>query len=663
MATSTTSLGTGREAGPRLRDLDGEQFEARYGCDRFTATVLTNRCRYVAAHMANQVRSHAFSPVIRDGSDLCAMVSGPAELGYAMAAVSETMPLFYGSIPDAVRIVIDEYGADEIEPGDVLIVNDYYRVGTHLNDACLMRPVFLDGRIVAVVTIRAHFLDMGGIVLGGFEVQKRTTWEDGLRIPPTLLFSKGRPVKSTLKLLYDNTRLGYLCIPDIMTEVKALELGASLLEETIRRYGFGAFVGAVRYSCDVAGEAIAIGLRSLPDGVYEGEDWLDGDGFPDPPEYKVRVKITKIGDRAEVDLRGSSNATRSAINGAWPDIKTALSYAFKSVLDPTTPVTSGTLRNIDIVVPPDALFNVSPPKPCQMYFLVVYTMVHATYKALHDALGERAVATGFVTASASGHGMRPDGIEGSLVDSAGPTVMGAWGATRHGDADSSQQSPLGNLIGSGVEPHELAGPVMWVSSDYVPDSAGAGTHRGGSAIMSDTLWRVPAAHTMQLLFHARRPTAGGGVYGGKSGPTTTAWIFDGEVSDFGTVLPELPATLHGDFYREATPFGGVVNQETHEVDPNGEYVLLLEKLPRQAGALVRVMTAAGGGWGDPWQRDPELVKRDVRDEYVTIEGAARDYGVVVVGDVRHPEQLAVDTAATEALRAGRRDGVDDQPAT
>jgi N-methylhydantoinase B len=153
------------------------------------------------------------------------------------------------------------------------------------------------------------------------------------------------------------------------------------------------------------------------------------------------------------------------------------------------------------------------------------------------------------------------------------------------------------------------------------------------------------------------------VYGGKSGPTTTAWIFDGEVSDFGTVLPELPATLHGDFYREATPFGGVVNQETHEVDPNGEYVLLLEKLPRQAGALVRVMTAAGGGWGDPWQRDPELVKRDVRDEYVTIEGAARDYGVVVVGDVRHPEQTAVDTAATEALRAGRRDGVDDRPAT
>jgi N-methylhydantoinase B len=650
---TTTPIAPPGLDGARLRDLDGEQFEARYGCDRFTATMLTNRCRYVAAHMANQVRSHAFSPVIRDGSDLCAMVSGPAELNYAMAAVSETMPLFYGSIPDAVRIVIEEYGAHELEPGDVLIVNDYYRVGTHLNDACLMRPIFRDGQIVAVVTIRAHFLDMGGIALGGFEVTKKTTWEDGLRIPPMLVVSKGKPVTSVLKLLYDNTRLGFLCVPDIMTEIKALELGASLLEETIDRYGVDAYTGAVRYACDVSAEAMAEGLRSLPDGVYEGEDWLDGDGLPDSPEYSVKVRITKVGDRAEVDLRGSSGPTRTAINGAWPDVKTGLAFALKTLLDPTTPVSSGTLRNVDVIVPPSAIFNVGPPVPCQMYFLVVYTMVHAAYRALNPVLGERAVATGFVTASASGHGRRPDGLDGSLVDSAGPAVIGAWGATRHGDADSAQQSPLGNLIDGGVEIHELRGPIIWAASDYVPDSGGAGTYRGGSAIVHDTLWRVPAAHDMQLLHHARRPTAGGGVNGGRSGPTTVAWIFDGEISELGTTLPELPSVSHGELYRQATPLGGVVDPDTHEPDPDGELVVLQGKLPRRAGALVRVLAAAGGGWGDPWARDPELVKRDVRDEYVTIEGAARDYGVVIVGDLRRPEQLEVDVEATNALRTGR----------
>ena len=482
----------------------------------------------------------------------------------------------------------------------MLIVNDYYRVGTHLNDACLMRPIFRDGQIVAVVTIRAHFLDMGGIALGGFEVTKKNTWEDGLRIPPMLVVSKGKPVTSVLKLLYDNTRLGFLCVPDIMTEIKALELGASLLEETIDRYGVAAYTGAVRYACDVSAEAMAEGLRSLPDGVYEGEDWLDGDGLPDSPEYSVKVRITKVGDRAEVDLRGSSGPTRTAINGAWPDVKTGLAFALKTLLDPTTPVSSGTLRNVDVIVPPSAIFNVGPPVPCQMYFLVVYTMVHATYRALNPVLGERAVATGFITASASGHGRRPDGLDGSLVDSAGPAVIGAWGATRHGDADAAQQSPLGNLIDGGVEIHELSGPVIWAASDYVPDSGGAGTHRGGSAILHDMLWRVPAAHDMQLLHHARRPTAGGGVNGGHAGPTTAAWLFDGEISELGTTLPELPSVTHGEFYRQATPLGGVVDPDTHEADPGGELVVGQGKLPRRVGALVRVLAAGGGGWGDPW---------------------------------------------------------------
>lgn len=183
-----------------LRDLDPAEFEASYDCDRFTATVLRNRLRYIAAHMANQVRTHSFSPVIRDASDMCTTVSGPPELDFPMAPVSETMPLFYGSIPDAVRIVVDEYGLDELEPGDVLMINDYYRVGTHLNDVCLTRPVFVDGKVVAAVTVRAHFADIGGIVMGGFEATKRSIWEDSLRIPPMLVCRAGELVASVLDL-------------------------------------------------------------------------------------------------------------------------------------------------------------------------------------------------------------------------------------------------------------------------------------------------------------------------------------------------------------------------------------------------------------------------------------------------------------------------------
>ncbi len=636
-----------------LRDLDSAAFLARYDCDRFTATVLRNRFRYITAHMANQVRTHAFSPVIRDASDLCTMISGPVELGFPMVSVSETMPLFYGSIPDAVKLVIDEYGIDQLVPGDVIIVNDYYRVGTHLNDVCLIRPVFMDGAIVAAVTVRAHFLDMGGIVMGGFEATKRNIWEDGLRIPPMLICHASEPVKATLSLLYANTRLPQLCVPDLITEMKALEMAEANLIETIERYGHAAYTGAVRYACDASAEAMAEGLRTIPDGVYEGEGHIDGDGFTGSPEYAIRVKITKIGDRAEVDLHGTSGPSPSAVNGAWPDIKTGIAYALKSVLDPHTPVTSGTLRNVDIVVPPNIICNANPPAACQLYFILVYAMIHAVYDALNLVLGARAIGIGYITGTPNAIGRRPDGIDG-LIGGAGPSIIGAWGATRHGDADSSQQSVLGNLIGAGVELYERESPVLWVSSDYVPDSGGAGEHRGGAAILYDIMYRVPAEHRMQLLFHARRPAAGGGVMGGKPGPTTTAWLFDGDMTEGGTRLPEWPMTLHDPLYRNAIPYGGMVNPATHEIDPEGELVVFSSAKSLQAGAVARVLNAGGGGWGSPWKRDPALVLRDVRDAYVSVEGARRDYGVVLTGNPDRPELLAIDQAKTAACRKSNR---------
>src|SRR5260221_5428661 len=163
----------------RLRNLGEDEFRQRYDCDRFTATVLGNRFRYVVAHMSNMVIWHAFSPILKDAADMCGMLSGPPSLGFPMAAVSETLPLFYGSIPDAVRIALTEHGIDQLQPRDLLLVNDAYRVGTHPNDICCMRPVFYRGELVSVVSIRAHLQDIGGIVRGGGEVTKRNTFEDG----------------------------------------------------------------------------------------------------------------------------------------------------------------------------------------------------------------------------------------------------------------------------------------------------------------------------------------------------------------------------------------------------------------------------------------------------------------------------------------------------
>jgi N-methylhydantoinase B len=585
----------------RLRDLSDEEFASRYDCDRFTATVVANKLRYAASHMAKLYMTQAFSPFIHDGGDMCGILSGPADLGYPMISFSETNPLFYGSIPDAVPIAIEEYGRDRLQPGDVILVNDYYRVGTHLNDACTVRPFFYDGELLGAITIKAHLVDIGGAVMGGFELTKRTIYEDGLRLGPTLLYSAEAPVEATFNLVYDNSRAGDVIIPDLRSQCAALARADGLMTEMIDRYGVEAYVGTVRYVCDASAEAMGDALGALPDGVYEGEDFLDGDGLPDSPEYSVRARITKVGDRAEFDLRGSSGPSRTSINCTWADVKTGVSMALKLLLDPHASVTDGTLRNIDVVVPERSIVNAMPPTACQYYWEVVMTIQHAIFNALNPVLGAGAVTAGTAPIVAQSYGHRPDGNEwnhaGYLLTNCGP-----WGATRHGDGDSGQQPVFSNLlVVGGVALFEVQGDVVLLASEYVPDTAGPGYYRGGAGSANDAMWRVPAEHRLSL-FHARRPMAGGGVFGGESGPTSAGWLFDAD-----TV-----AQLHPPF------------------------------IPMTLSSPVYAL-----------ERDPDKVCRDVRDEYVTFGGAARNYGVVIQGDLRHPEQIHVDTEGTAALRRER----------
>src|ERR1700712_434396 len=251
MAMSETLL---REA--LLRELTDDAFLARYDCDRFTASVLASRFRYIIEHVCNRFIEHAFSPVIRETTDMSATITGPPETGHAMPAVSQTLPIFYGSMPEAVRIALEEHGIDDLVEGDLLMVNDPYRVGTHLNDVCFIRPAFHQGRLIGAVTIRAHMLDMGGIAVGGFEVTKQDLYQDGMVFPPTLLFSAGKPVRSTFNLLLDNTRFGPVIIPDIQTINSSLALGEQLLAETIDRYGYDAYLGGIRYACDSSAETM-----------------------------------------------------------------------------------------------------------------------------------------------------------------------------------------------------------------------------------------------------------------------------------------------------------------------------------------------------------------------------------------------------------------------
>ncbi|MBV9817389.1 MAG: hydantoinase B/oxoprolinase family protein [Solirubrobacterales bacterium] len=644
---STVETGTQAEQ-PLLRDIPEDEFEARYGCDRFTATVLANRYRYTVEHMCAGLLSNAFSIILRDWYDFAATIAGPPRDNYSMPAVSNSLVLFLGTMTDAIRNTVQEYGPEKLRPGDVLMCNDPYRTGTHVNDVNFVRPIFHEEEIAGFVNLQAHMLDMGGVVPGGFSGTKRNVYENGVVIAPQLLYAEDRAVTSGWSLIFDNARFGDVLLPDIKTIYENLRLGERLLSETLERYGIRAFHGAMRYACDIAGEAMHHALRALPDGDYAGEDRIDCDGVDDEEEFTVRVTIRKRGGRAEVDLSGSSRQARTSINAGWLDAKTAVGVAFKFLIDRETPFTSATFRDIDIVLPDGSLVSALPPDGAIfLYWESTMPLVNAILRALEDAVGERAVGGDYGSLSIhSASGATADGTPWATMAQCGGE-HGPWGATSTGDADSYNVFYLANNIDPATEAIEADFPVLVMRKEYVADTAGAGYHRGGAAVLKDTLWTEGVEHYSSPM-HVKS-ASGFGVGGGGDGRNGAVWVFEPEAFDPSALIPDTPEAYAG-----TTPVAGVLDPETHALREDGEY-FFFARVPMwqtEPNTVFRYLTNGGGGWGNPFERDPERVKRDVRDGYVTIEGAERDYGVVITGDPdRDPEGLEIDSAATEAKRA------------
>ncbi|MEI8240590.1 MAG: hydantoinase B/oxoprolinase family protein, partial [Actinomycetota bacterium] len=550
---------------------------------------------------------------------------------------------------------------DQLSTGDIIACNDYYRVGTHLNDMVFIRPMIRDGRLLGAIALRCHQIDIGGKAPGGFQASKLNRFADGLTLPPTRLFREGMPVKEAMRLFFSNTRFAALLYQDMQTINACLAMGESLIFDSIDKYGVDAYLGAVRYTDDVSAETMRDALAKLPDGIYEGEEVLDTDFLPNSPEYRIKMRIHKRGGHAEVDLSGSSVAARSALNSSWPDARTGIALGLKCLVDRYSRYTSGSLRPIDVVLPQNSIINPDPPHACMYYFEVTLSMIMAVFNTLNAALGEDAVAhdagpQGVGTVS----GATDDGMAEMLFSGAyklGPEInmtSSPWGGSRVGDGMSSSSTHPFNVPYSPDEavhnPNANLSAVT-ISCGIMPDSGGPGKFRGGAARYSDDMWLVP---TRQSSTNVRMKRERPGVYGGKGGRLGGVWLWSGDTNTFG-FDNQPPAALYGEAYASSRPVIGTCNPVTHEPDPNGVYFHSEVAVPAPMGSVVRTVTNGAGGWGDPFTREISAVVEDVRDGYVTIGGAARDYGVVITGDPENdPEGLIVDEAATSALRSAPR---------
>jgi N-methylhydantoinase B len=643
-----------------LREGSGEGNGA--GAGHVTLEIIRNAYFAIVRQAGRIILRSSFSPIIRDAFDFCVtLVAPPVNRGLDLeiVAMNESLAHFSGVMRFMVQNLLWDYGVENLRPGDLIALNNPYKGGNHIYDNGFYKPVFLGDELVGGVAIKAHLMDMGGSAAGGYSVKKRSVWEDGPLISGLPVFKEGVPYVPGFNMYLENTRLPNNMIADLQALNSAASFAEHRLLALVERYGAATVHEAMAYSLDYADRSMRAGVSAIPDGDYYGEDGLDADAYNDRP-YRIRASVKKRGELIEVDFSGTTREAESSINCSAYDAANGVYTAVKFLCDPHNPNNSGAFRCIDVVIPEGTFISAGPPAPTTMYFDAAEAAFNAVVRALNGALGEQGLAghygtnmgllvTGTVDGTparepdaddfdAEGAGERPTPARSAGIFIAPFFALGGFGATSSGDGENFVSMSQQNLMDMSAEATEEDFPIVVLSKEFVADTGGPGTYRGGAGVVTDRMI-LNEAELRPLLLHMR--VLPWGAFGGGSGRPGGAWI--GEPGHG-------PERGPAERFR---PVAGTYDEQGVPVAPGeGEWVFGLVDFQVQPETRFRILTPGAGGWGDPFERDTLAVVNDVRDGFVSIAGARRDYGVVVVGDPETaPEALTVDEDETAAIRA------------
>ena len=568
--------------------------------DPVSLQIVANALGAVADEMATTIFRTAHSTVVRDSMDFSASLCN--HLGEQVAqAVS--VPFHLGSVPSAMETLLHHYG-DELRPGDVFTMNDPFDGGMHTPDIYVFKPIFLDEELIGFGTTTAHHADVGGRVLGTAVCDNTVIFEEGFRFPWIRLYRDGAPVEDILKLFRTNVRIPSMTLGDISAQVAACSVAEQGLIDLANRYGIEFLRSAMTALIDYTERLARQELLRWPDGSASYVDYMDSDGI-DICEVPIRVEVTKKDDEITVDFSDCPPMVRGALNCTESFVKAAVYQAVRAALTVELPNTEGACRPIKVITRPGTIANVEMPGASGMRGVTGFRMFDAVNGALAQLVPHRIPAAGEGgNTLAIFNGRNLDGRPYIYYE----LVCGTWGGNPQADGNDGLSNPSATAANVPVEVAEAMFPLTIETYRLVPDSGGAGEHRGGLAI--ERSWRCRASEAMLVIrsdrqYHAPYGLAGGGSGGFSANVVTRR---DGTVEN---LPPMCTTTLY-------------------------------------EGDVFSHRTAGAGGWGDPLARDPLAVAGDVRSEKVGTEAVRRLHGVVV------SEQGVVDNEATQELRAGLR---------
>ncbi len=580
------------------------QSDTATALDPITLEVIRNALPAISDEMSADLRRASYNMMIYEVGDFCcALVAPDGDL------ISQNVGGVSHFVADLGVVVVDaiaQWGADGFAEGDVLITNHQRVAGQHLNNIVVAMPVFVDGRIVCFSMVRAHWIDVGGLSTGfGATGSVSDPWMEGLQLDQLKIVEAGRPNETLLKVLRANIRFPDASLGDLRSQIAACQLGARRVAELYARYGAAVVHDAIAQIFAEAEQRCRNVVEQIPDGVYEASAFLDDDGRAKGEPIPIHAQVTVAGSDMTIDLSGCSPQRLGAVNSRT---KAGAMVAYKCLTTPAEPVNAGSFRALEVVIPEGNIMMASFPAPMSGWSLPIPTVVDTIVAALAPALpaGVPAAHLGVLGGTIIFTGLHPRTGQRFIVQS---IEGGGWGGRPHEDGPSASVSVCqGDVRNAPIETIELRCPVVVEERRLRPDSAGAGRHRGGLGV--DVVVRNLVPGKWNLWQTRRRGCPPWGLGGGKPG----------EPADY---LLETPGS------------GGF-----ESVD------VTLHDVPADSRAIIR--TAGGGGWGDPLQRDPELVLRDVREGLVSLEAAAREYGVVI-----DHSRLTVDHDGTAMLRASR----------
>lgn len=570
--------------------------------DPILTKVLWNRLISIVDEAAKGLVRTAYSVVLREFHDYCVGIFDIE--GNMLVHSTDSVPGFIGVMPVVMKNFLREHPAQTLAEGDVLVTNDPWLATGHLLDISTASPIFNEGRLIGFAVCVVHHLDMGGRIAC---VDSRDMYEEGLKIPIVKLYDRGRRNDTVHAFLRANVRISHKVLGDLNAQIVANNICAAGVNKMIRAYGFSDLRLLATTIIGLAEKSMRRQIRALPNGIYRNAIKLPPIGHMMQP-IDIVVAIEVRDEDIVIDYAGSSHAVELALNVTLPMTASYSGYPIKVALDPSVPNNAGCLAPIQVKAPLGSVLNCQPPTPTWGRTIVAHNLPEVVLGALADAIPERVVgASGSTPMSAMYlNGRKASGEEFLLMMS----HMGGFGGSLYHDGYGCLAFPY-NSATIPIELAEIETCMLYEKKELAVDTAGPGKHRGGFG--QEVVMIVPKGR------HAPMHPVTSSIRGASRSPDSLYPVFGRQ--------------------------GGLPGRGDH-LSLNGKVLPYYGSIKLNAGDTVRLVVPGGGGYGDPFERDVELVRDDVIAGLVSADAARADYGVVIEG----PEHR-IDHAATAALRS------------